>query len=257
MLVSSGTGEGGQKRPFSLHQITVKTDVIQCDTLGSKIGLNTHGKVRLMARKEFSQEAVAEMFASYLDMNNFQRLPHDAGQKAMKEILKIDYRPFLRSPNFIDIYTGRCIEILVANGSSPDNAKIFAEAMIYVTNDDNGFGDAMKEFMGEYVEISTEPPEPDDPEVVEYGESYGQIMLVGFDPELHINNDGSFNFQNPPGVGVKYHDPKTDAIISVGASTGLGVFVAVSGPITPAVLAIGAAIVIGAIVLNKILKKSC
>lgn len=207
-------------------------------------------------RIDFSQQAAAELFRSYLTHNNFTPLPHDAGNAAMQEILQIDYRPYLRHPNFIDIYKQSCVEILVKHGSTPENAAIFAGAIVYLTNPDNGFADAMKQFIDRFVRIDTTPP-PEHTVSPEFPDSYGRIALEGFDPEVHITKSGAFDFSPPPRPGVRYHDPKTGLDIVASATASMGVLVTVSGPITPAVLVVGAAIVVGAVVLRKLLKDSC
>lgn len=206
--------------------------------------------------EEFSQDAVAELFTSYLRQNRFQALPHDAGKAAMEDILKIDYRPYLKDLDFMGIYQRECVAILVRHGSTQDNAAIFSKAIEYITNNDNGFGDEMKKFIDRFVRTTTVFP-PDDVPSEFPSTSYGEIVLQGFDPDVHITEAGEFNFApaKPDTVDL-YHNPDKGLTISAGLSTA-GALIMVSGPVTPAVMIVGAAIVVGAIVLKKILKKSC
>lgn len=209
------------------------------------------------AKNPFSQDAAAKVFTDFLDRRGFDPLPNEKGNKAIKEILAIDYRVFLKNTDFKAIYQGKCVAILVNYGSTLKNAQIFADAIDFLTKEDGGFGDAFQEFIDEFVVINTTPPEVNDPDIFEYGNTYAEIGFLNFDPGLNLNDDGSFNYEKGIAVGIQKHDPDTGMIISAGVSTTLGVFAAVSGPITPAVMIVGAAIVVGAIVLKKVLKKSC
>lgn len=208
------------------------------------------------ARVPFNQAAAAELFAGFLKNNGFKPLPPAQGQAAMKAIRRIDYRPYLGAADFTDLYVNDVVVILTKHGSTPENARIFANAIVYLTNADNGFGDAMKQFLDRFVKITHEPPEGDEVDA-DHAATYGRIGLFGFDPDKHLFNDGSFNFGEPDGGTPLFHDPKTGVFVSAGVSTAMGVFVAVSGPVTPAVMIVGAAIVVAAIVLRKLLKGSC